>query len=508
LFRHEIEKSRVSMSIPRPREKAGSFLPSGIDRQKLLRIFLAVFILVALILILAGAVPLGRRLVCAFQVNQAEALNAEHARILMRGEPLYHDLEHGPYIYTPYPPLFPLLQAFFGTLFATGPWLPGRLLAFAGYLGCAAALLYWGWRRWDKTISLALACLFLLSPTWASWGTMVRSDSLMLLTGFCAFLLLSRHEELEPKGKVERGNTDIAVAGLLTALSFFLKQNAILLVFAFGVFCLLRSQWKKLFLFLVCSLGPVLLVSAWLQWSTHGEYLKYTFLWVPYGFEWRWLTHYLGSSFAPECGWLVVAVLLTRLFRKTSLFSRCRLAFAALWVFGLGRQASAENYYLDFILYGVFFLGEGWGRGWSENFRKGLPDSRLVFPVILLCGLFFFSQRSWPSIPSAWEMEMKAEMFPVYAGAGEHLALDPDLLVMAGKRLWIQPMEYTQMVEKGYWNAEPLLEDIRSKKFTTIELYDMPRQYLLPQVTVDEISRNYHVVIRKYGRLWLKPKRP
>jgi hypothetical protein len=114
----------------------------------------------------------------------------------------------------------------------------------------------------------------------------------------------------------------------------------------------------------------------------------------------------------------------------------------------------------------------------------------------------------WPNFPSGGDINMKYDAaVEIYAQPGEHLALDLDLPLMAGKRLWVQPAEYTDMVAKGLWSAEPLLEEIRAKKYSTIELYDIPRQYLLPEQVVQEIMRNYHVSIREYGRLWLVPNR-
>lgn len=114
-------------------------------------------------------------------------------------------------------------------------------------------------------------------------------------------------------------------------------------------------------------------------------------------------------------------------------------------------------------------------------------------------------QGKSPDVPSADEISMKSEAAQIYKGLGEHLALDSDLLLMAGKRIWIQPFEYFAMVKRGHWKMDPLLNDIRTKKYSTIEIYDMPGQYLLPQPIVDEIGKNYHVVIRRFGRLWLFP---
>jgi hypothetical protein len=295
----------------------------------------------------------------------------------------------------------------------------------------------------------------------------------------------------------------ILAAGGLTALALLLKQNAVLLIFAYTLFCALEKKWGNLRLFLTASLAPVLLVSLLMQWATQGLYLKYVLLWVPFGFRPELLLHYLTDRFLPECGWLLVGVAATWWMRKTSLLARCQLSFSLLWVLGLGREAAAENYYLEFFLFGFYFLGEGW---LSE--RSGRPEGKkqYVFAAILAAGFLFLNSRPWPVSPPLAEWEMKLWAADLYRGSGEHLALDLDLPLMAGKRLWLQPLEFSHMVEKGVWSSESLLKDIRSKKFATIELYDIPKQFLLPETVVGEVKKNYRVVHRKYGRLWLVPK--
>jgi hypothetical protein len=222
------------------------------------------------------------------------------------------------------------------------------------------------------------------------------------------------------------------------------------------------------------------------------------------------LAHYLSKSFLPECGWLLGAVLLTWWFRKTSPLSKCQAALSLLWVLGLGRETGAENYYLEFILYGIYFLGEGWLSREQTGYGKGsgrIKNPEILLMALLTAGLASFGFREWPHAPPAGEMSMKGEMLEIYRLPGEHLALDLDLPLMAGKRLWIQPAEYCALVNKGFWSEEPLLGDICSKKFSTIELYDIPQQYLLPPRVVEEIKKNYYVAERKYGRLWLEPGR-
>jgi hypothetical protein len=97
---------------------------------------------------------------------------------------------------------------------------------------------------------------------------------------------------------------------------------------------------------------------------------------------------------------------------------------------------------------------------------------------------------------------MKAQILPLYEREGECLSLDLDLPLTAGKKIWIQPVEYTALVSKGIWSPEPLVRDIHAGKFSLIELYDIPQQYLLPPAVVDEIERSYRLWGKAFGRKW------
>src|SRR5579859_1115292 len=111
----------------------------------------------------------------------------------------------------------------------------------------------------------------------------------------------------------------------------------------------------------------------------------------------------------------------------------------------------------------------------------------------------------WPNLPPAAEINMKFNAMQEFKKPGNDLALDMDLLTMAGKPILLQPAEYKFMVDKGTWSPEPLLADIRSKRFSTIELYNLPEQFNLPKAVTAEILRNYHPYLRRYGRVWLAP---
>ena len=113
--------------------------------------------------------------------------------------------------------------------------------------------------------------------------------------------------------------------------------------------------------------------------------------------------------------------------------------------------------------------------------------------------------NSWPTIPTLETMVEKSVDMRIYQLPGEHLALDIDLPVLAGKRVWIQPVEYADMVNQGIWSQDPLMREVHEKKYSTIELYDMPRQNLFPPKVIVEIKKNYHVIRQKRGERWLAP---
>ncbi len=448
------------------------------------------------------------------QVGQGEAINVEFALTLLRGQSLYHDPSQAPYLYSAYPPLYPWLQSLL-MKFTQNIWLPGRLLAFTGYLGCGSLIFFWGKGRWGWPLALLLSSLFGLFPTWALWGTMDRCDAFYLLLHFSAFLLLYGDDLQDAKdgsGNYRRAWL-IPLAGILAAFAILTKQNALTLPLVYGIYCLSKRQWKKIFIFLFFSLLPTGAVFYFEDWKSGGAFLKHIFLWLDTGINGENLGYYLFHLFLKEGGVLLAIAALLLCFKRPVRLLLLQVFFSFLSLLLLARAMSAENYFMEFLLYGIFFIGEGLVAPARED-SKGFRSFRTSIPITLFCYLLLgalyasLSHMRWPNLPSGPEINMKYDAaVEIYAKPGEHLALDLDLPLMAGKRIWVQPGEYTAMVAKGLWSAEPLLEEIRAKKYSTIELYDIPRQYLLPDLVVEEILKNYHVSIRRFGRLWLVPNR-
>lgn len=296
---------------------------------------------------------------------------------------------------------------------------------------------------------------------------MVRLDTLLLALNFGAFLILRSACEGLPKGRSPAA-APLAVAGILNAMAILLKPTAITLTLAFTVWALIRRPGKTAWAFGGCVAVPLGLFFAAAQWSTGGLYWLHTVVWAAVGFDARRLWGFLSGPFLREAGWLMVGVLLTVWRRPLPLLLKCQLLFSTLSLVSLSREGSAENYYMGFILYGLWTLAEGWATQPIARVRerKGIAWRYVLYGLLCL-GLFFIARAPGLSLPSAAEMAAKLEMSRLYEGNGPQLALDADLPVMAGNQLWYQSSGIMPIARAGIWNPAPLVEDIHEKKFST-----------------------------------------
>jgi len=329
---------------------------------------------------------------------------------------------------------------------------------------------------------------------------MVRPDCLSLLFHFAAFLLLYRDSLESERKRVDTRR--LVLAGFLSAFAIGIKQTTLSLWLAYGLYVFLRKKWKNLFFFLLGALPPIIAVVLGGQWATKGMFLQHTFFWLDTGYDFKTLEYFLIHGFLREAGWLALGVGLTWWLRPPGLLLQCQILFSVIQLASLGRSGGAENYCLEFWLYGIFFLAEG---QWFKAARERGAAGKWIPPLFALAACFFLFRCPWPEVPSAQTVQMKSDASQMYRAPGEYLALDLDLPLMAGRRIWYQPVEYQYLFLKSRWDPAPLIRDIRERKFVNVELYDIPRQYLLPAPVVDEIMRNYHVGVRNYGRLWLVP---
>jgi hypothetical protein len=86
-----------------------------------------------------------------------------------------------------------------------------------------------------------------------------------------------------------------------------------------------------------------------------------------------------------------------------------------------------------------------------------------------------------------------------------------DALALAGKPIYLQPFEMTQLARAGMWNQQPLLDAIDNKAFALVMLFNPPQTDLLSQRWTPEmlaaIERNYRVT-QQIGSTFVYQPRP
>ena len=384
--------------------KAPSSLPFSLSQRSILWI-VAIFAFTSFLFFLP---TLTQRLICPIQLQQSDAINVERALIVLRGENLYPDpTRGGPYLYTAYPPLYFWLEALL--MKATHSlWLPGRLLAFIGYFGCGLLMGCWAFKRWGKVWALLMPSMLWIFPSWERWGTVDRPDTLFIFLQFFAFILLYRQEIDEGWAGKSPFNW-IAMAGILEAAAILIKQGSISLLLAYGAYCFFKKKWKNLSVFFSFALGPVFLVCFVENLTTGGLFFRHTVSWLSTGYRWGLLWYWLTNDLVREAGWLLALVLILVLTVKNPALLAWQLLFTTFTLFSLGRLGGAENYWLEFFLFCLFFAGESIATGEAFTWVPNRWWARARWMIILTLVLLFVTsiRGKGPTLPSADEIAMK-----------------------------------------------------------------------------------------------------
>jgi hypothetical protein len=270
------------------------------------------------------------------------------------------------------------------------------------------------------------------------------------------------------------------------------------------IVCVFLKDWRRGSLFSLAAIAPTISFFAFEEWSTRGYFFKHTFFWLHTGYHVDLFADFFFHEFVWENGWIALLILFFLLVKKQRLFLLLLMALATFEVFSLGREGGAENYWMNFTVFGLFFVLESLSEPNRESKKSLWKMAGPVVWLLLAVGVIHGGLDRSLQTPGTNEIAMKRESESFFP-PGECLAIDTDLVVMADKRVWLQPIEYTLMYNLGIWQNGPLINDIRQKRFSSIELYDIPHQYFLPDEVVAMIRKNYHVSIRKYGRVWLLP---
>jgi 4-amino-4-deoxy-L-arabinose transferase-like glycosyltransferase len=214
------------------------------------------------------------RIAHPFELEWMEGGVVEHVRRILEGKKIYvaPSIEFVPFIYTP---LYYYLGAALSKVFGLG-FVPLRALSLLCSLGCAALVFSFVRREVKhRTIAGLATALFLATyGASAAWLDLARVDSLFLLLALGAAWLV--RFQPTPRGLV--------AAAVLISLSFFTKQNALLLASTLGGY-LVVSNLRRAPWFVVPSAALIGGGSLWLDRIHDGWFWYYVF-WLPQRHPW------------------------------------------------------------------------------------------------------------------------------------------------------------------------------------------------------------------------------
>ena len=444
---------------------------------------LEIFARAAVLLVLAAGALLtlayqSQAITFPYALDYGEGPMLDQALRLNAGDAIYSaDLRSAPFTISNYPPLFLLCMSLCARLFGAAYWYGRSLSGVSAFAiaGCLALLVQ---RRTRSTLAATITGLLFLSfPFVTTWSALCKSD-LLALALTCAALLTVGGQCCE--------RTTWIVASVLFLAAICTRQTH-LLAGPLAAVVTLRADsggWRApLQLVASIALGLAVLVAIGLSCTQGGLFThlllanvnSFEFAELRDGFAYLWSSSHLAICIG-------VAILFLRgrspLFALASSF----LLGAALSATAIGKLGSNYNYFLE--LCAALSLAAGAVIGWLTTGEH----LRLV-RVAVLCalawqGLSFSSSTLASSVEDLREhwgqlAELKQLRQLVHAARAPVLADEQiGVLPLAGKPIYLQPFEFTQLARAGTWDEAPLLRAIERRTFAYVVLERAPVSWL------------------------------
>jgi hypothetical protein len=462
------------------------------------------------------------------QVDYGEAPELHRAVLLSELRPIYVDWSHPPYQMANYPPLYPAAAAV-GVKLLGIQFFTGRLISLLSTLGTgiAVALVASTLGAGGRGAVVGGLLYFVAHPVW-NWGAYQRVDALAVFLELLGVLVFAAGWIRRRRAWAVWATVPLFLAAAYTRQTvaagagacylYLLLLRPKLALAATGAYAVAGlATFGALHAATAGQFGRHIVwgnLNRW-DWDTVNHY------WQPF---WH-LLHWLIALAA-------VAALLSAARRQSQLPLLYGLATAAT-ALTIGKIGSNVNYLLQLCAALALLAGLAVGqvdrlvlrlaRG-SRLPQQLRPLARLALlgglgPALwLLAGLQqayhvpYFAEAGevtlrqpaqlldrlrwlqWPlwrldrwsappdDLSTYWRDWYRPNPGPlereharaagqeVAAHAGDVLSEDMSFTVTSGRRIYVQPFEFTQLAEQGEWDQQPLLDDIRNQRFSIVVL--------------------------------------
>jgi 4-amino-4-deoxy-L-arabinose transferase-like glycosyltransferase len=444
------------------------------------------------------------------ELTQVESIVAMHATMLATGEGLYYDLQQYPFTVSPYGPVFYGLSAGLAHL-GVPPLLAGRLISAAALVG--VVLLSWRLlmlHTGDRAASFAGVILLASSANVLYWGTAGQVDMLGLFFSLAAFQQCSRY-------RAEGNPAALVRCAVWIALAVFTKQTYLAAGLVISLLVFLDDRRRGLWFVAGTGVSGLALALALNSW-TDGRFFDNAVAanLNPFSAQkaWRHLQY-----FAPVSGCLLILTAAGWVARSGRLhpFHIYLAAAAGVLALTAPKVGSDLNYQLETMV--ALCLCAGWSLHRLDFFRLWLRRdpgwvTLLQIPLLLYLTLNLSLDVKTVLERSALETVRRAEtaaLRPYLESAeGRVLSVQIDPLLQVGKRLDVEPLIYTLLVNAKKVDPEPVRRDLEQRRFALIVLYEDifgaklssdPEIPTLPEPHLHAIRQNYRLVAHLPGPL-------
>jgi hypothetical protein len=402
-----------------------------------------------------------------YPVDYGEGPLLDQAVRLARFENIYRpDISRPPYTIANYPPLYLLLQVplvwLFGPAYGYGrliSWL--AMLAAALFVGLILKTL-----TQDRRAALIGGLTLLAVPYVAFWAPQARIDALALALSLGALYLLVR---FAGRPWALLGGAALLVAAIYTRQSYGLAAPLA------AFFWLLSRPPRSQAVILAAGVAaPGAGLFLLLNLTTGGGFFFNIVTANINQFNWQLLATSLESLWRLMPGLLVISAL----FLLAGIWFRPGgwpligpyLIGASLSALTIGKLGSNVNYFLE--LSAAASLAMGACLAWQRR----RPWRYTGLALVLVWQIFLFL----PGLPHHRAIELKLrsraelDQLMAYVRQADGPVLADEymgLLPLAGRPIYIQPFEATQLANSGLWDQSPFLEAIERQEFSLVLIF-------------------------------------
>jgi len=419
---------------------------------------------------------------------------------------IYHpDPTFPPFTICNYTPLYPLLQVPF--YWAFGPdYLYGRAISSLSIVATAVFIaLTLHTITKDRLASISAGMLLLSIPYIVSWSPLCRVDSLALMFSWAGIFVTVRWPQ---------SRKALVVSALALVAAIYTKQSYALAAPFGAVVWLIKNgekakAFKRTAIVVSLSLGLFLVLNL----LTHGGFFFNIVTANINRFMWDLLEHNLANVWET----LPYLVVLSAVFMLTAYRIDVRgywlaapyLLASAVTALTIAKIGSNVNYLFELsaglsLMAGTVLAASG-RRWWARGVLIALlavQSAHLVGSVKEVSAkqaeMRNYLYRNSPYVLS----EIKSTNGPVLADGLM------GLLPLAGRQIYLQPFEFTQLSDAGVWDETPLVDAIKNKKFGLIAIVVSPEDLCKQRWTeaqLQAVETNYHPVKTFAGTTIFKP---